>query len=174
LVRSSQFLDPNGTVTLDLPAYENDVLTAVARAGGLTKVPPNAVIVIHRGSDTAGKEIRIPTRIRPDQPPSLKPDDVILHNGDVITFEAGPPPPVTRTWAVATPGSDVLVKLPGGEWKEYRSGVQVTELDGHLVKAVGERLKTMTTVLLVTRGGRPSEQDLKDVPPGTPIVTVSE
>ena len=174
VIRSLDFLDPNGTVTLDLPAYENDVLTAVAKAGGLTRVPPNTVIIIHRGSDSAAKEIRIPSRIRPDQPLPFKPEDVILRNGDVITFEAGPPPPVVMTWAVATPHGNLLARFPGGEWKEYGSGVRVTELDGRLVKAVSERLKTMTTVLLVTRGARPTDQELKDAPPGTPIVTVSE
>jgi RNA polymerase sigma factor (sigma-70 family) len=173
VVRSPEFLDANGTVTLDLPAYENDVLAAVAKAGGLTRVPQNAVIVIHRGSDSAGKEIRIPTRIRPGQPMPFKPDDVILRNGDVITFEEGAvPPEVFATRAVATQDGNLLVQRPGGEWKEYdRTFFRANELDGRSIDNPVDRLKTMTPVLLVLQGQRPTAGQLQSAKPGTVVLT---
>ena len=173
VVRSERFLDANGTVTLDLPAYENDILTAVAKAGGLTHVPQDAVIVIHRGSDAASKEIRIPSRIRPDQPLPFKPEDVILRNGDVLTFEAGTvPSKVAMTRAVATPEGQILLQFPSGEWKEYPTGTIVaTELDGRRVMNPAERIKTMSAVLFVAEGKRPTQDQLGQAKPGTLVLT---
>jgi protein involved in polysaccharide export with SLBB domain len=96
-----------GTV-LDLPAYENDVLNALARTGGLPGLDAQNEVVIERGSfrDFAeangpgcpdpwhaagaggGNVVRIPLRLRPGEPPPFRPDDVVLHNGDIVFIEA--------------------------------------------------------------------------------------
>jgi protein involved in polysaccharide export with SLBB domain len=82
--------DPRRPVatTLDLPAYENDVLEALARSGGLPGWDANQVLVIERDrAATAGAEpqrVRIPLRVRPGQTPPFRPEDVILKNGDTL------------------------------------------------------------------------------------------
>jgi hypothetical protein len=99
---------------VDLPAYENDVLNALALTGGLPGLDAVNEVVIERGSfkgagdregavkamesiardcrDTqavSGQQIiRIPLRYRRGEAPSIKPDDVILQNGDIVFIEA--------------------------------------------------------------------------------------
>jgi RNA polymerase sigma factor (sigma-70 family) len=84
-------------IALDLPAYENDVLTAIAKVGA-DNLPPFSAVIIERGSAAAGstagvvmagvEQIRIPLRVRADQPLPFTPEDIILKNGDVLTFES--------------------------------------------------------------------------------------
>jgi hypothetical protein len=97
---------------LDLPAYENDVLHALALTGGLPGLDAcNAVIVQHGcfrddlertvlqqqltgpGNPCvppacAGETIRIPLRAPHGQGPCLRPEDVVLRTGDVVFVEA--------------------------------------------------------------------------------------
>ena len=87
---------PGRVVALDLPAYENDVLTAIAKVGA-SGLPPFRTVIVERGSAAAGttagvvmagvEKVRIPLRVRTDQPLPFKPEDVILKTGDVISFE---------------------------------------------------------------------------------------
>jgi protein involved in polysaccharide export with SLBB domain len=100
--------------TLDLPAYENDVLNALARTGGVPGTSAVDEIIIERGgfqgeqgrqslvttlqgcpgSDPASlaapgsQRFRIPLRYRPGHPPIIRPEDVILQSGDIILIEA--------------------------------------------------------------------------------------
>lgn len=92
---------------LELPAYQNDVLNALARTGGVPDVESTQEIIIQRGywdSDedlTAsycqcpsaadlqggnnGRRItHIPLRIRAGQQLPFRPQDVILQNGDIV------------------------------------------------------------------------------------------
>jgi hypothetical protein len=94
-----------------LPAYENDVLHALAQTGGLPGLDAVNEVVIQRGyfqegSDremllqelqaphapgeaAGGKQtIRIPLRLRPGQMPSMRPEDIILHTGDIVYIQA--------------------------------------------------------------------------------------
>jgi protein involved in polysaccharide export with SLBB domain len=104
---------------VDLPAYENDVLNALTRTGGLPGLDAMNEVVIQRGNaqnrgdsgagyppdfcpacplaapvagDTAvnsgGQVIRIPLRLRPDEPLPFKPEDVLLQTGDIVFIEA--------------------------------------------------------------------------------------
>jgi protein involved in polysaccharide export with SLBB domain len=97
---------------IDLPAYENDVLNALTRTGGLPGLDAANEVIIQRGSymDFANPEelqrcldqnpglrggdgsastwIRIPLRQRPGEPPPFKPEDVVLRNGDILFIEA--------------------------------------------------------------------------------------
>ncbi len=99
--------------TLDLPAYENDVLNALARTGGIPGSDAADEVIIERGTfqGTQGRQsmvnalqacpggdphslaagtqrIRIPLRYRPGHPPPIRPEDVVLQSGDVVFIEA--------------------------------------------------------------------------------------
>jgi protein involved in polysaccharide export with SLBB domain len=99
--------------SLDLPAYENDVLNALTRTGGLPGLDAENEVIIQRGNfadygdaeavrrcleltpgqpggaDGAGAGwIRIPLRLRPGEAPPFRPEDVVLRNGDIVFIEA--------------------------------------------------------------------------------------
>ena len=100
---------------IDLPAYENDVLNALARTGGFPSTEAINEVIVERGSfrgpqereafmkelralppgngpmtlDTSGiQRIRIPLRYRPGQEPTFRPEDVVLQTGDIVFIEA--------------------------------------------------------------------------------------
>jgi hypothetical protein len=101
---------------LDLPAYENDVLTALTRTGGLPGLDALNEVIIERGAmqaradwpavmpdlsaqrgpqclaaagmGAAGRITRIPLRLRPGEPVPFQPEDVILQSGDIIFIQA--------------------------------------------------------------------------------------
>jgi protein involved in polysaccharide export with SLBB domain len=99
---------------VDLPAYENDVLHALAQTGGLPGLDAyNAVIIqrncFHGEQERAslmrqlesrppgnpptavcavGPVVRIPLRQLPGAPPCFLPEDVLLQTGDVVFLEA--------------------------------------------------------------------------------------
>jgi hypothetical protein len=88
-------------VSLDLEAYEDDVLSALSRSGGLPGLDAMNTVVIQRGnppanlpegtpvSDVPGiQQIRIPLRMRPNEPLPFRPQDVVLKNGDIIFIES--------------------------------------------------------------------------------------
>ncbi|MCA9247238.1 MAG: polysaccharide biosynthesis/export family protein [Planctomycetales bacterium] len=100
--------------TVELPAYENDVLHALAKTGGLPGSDAANEIIIYRGghclvgvdaptSPEVGSlhrkvlsgelvdgetTIRIPLRLCPGESIPFGPDDVILHDGDIVFIEA--------------------------------------------------------------------------------------
>ena len=96
---------------VELRAYENDVLTALAETGGLPGLDTfDEIFVFRRGQenrelsarlqnlrhgespldviDADVPVIRIPTRWPPNEPVPFGPEDVILHPGDVVFVEA--------------------------------------------------------------------------------------
>ncbi len=99
---------------IDLPAYQNDVLSALVRTGGLPESDAYNQIIIYRdrirdvqmqadvmkqldkakpGAEVArqgvwiGETVRIPLRLPAGAPLPFSKDDVILHAGDVIFLE---------------------------------------------------------------------------------------
>jgi protein involved in polysaccharide export with SLBB domain len=101
--------------TLSLPAYENDVLTALARTGGLPGLDASNEVIIQRGALAPGKDwpavmphpdpaapvcqagfdfggalkmIRIPLRLRPGEEIPFRPEDIILQEGDIVQVRA--------------------------------------------------------------------------------------
>jgi protein involved in polysaccharide export with SLBB domain len=102
---------------VELPAYQNDVLNALTRTGGLPGLDALNEVVIERGyyrddtnaqaylhrmetcpekmvppartaEDLSGEVIRIPLRLRPDDPIRFRPEDVILQTGDIVFIQA--------------------------------------------------------------------------------------
>jgi hypothetical protein len=96
--------------SLQLPAYENDVLNALTRSGGLPGPDAEDEVIIERGAysgapDAAGgacsveqtirdaqgkgsQTLRIPLRLRPDQSLNVRPQDVLLQSGDIVLVRA--------------------------------------------------------------------------------------
>jgi protein involved in polysaccharide export with SLBB domain len=92
--------------SIELPAYENDVLNALTRTGGLPGLDAMNEVIIERGAAPAdgsvpacpasgdswsgegGQFVRIPLRLRPGTPPPFQPDQVVLHDGDIVFIEA--------------------------------------------------------------------------------------
>jgi hypothetical protein len=93
-----------GTGTqLSLAAYENDVLTALTQTNGLPGLDACNEVIIFRGGlrsmtgvcdlgklmkDFPGAIVRIPLRLPPNKPLPFRPEDVILHDGDVVFLES--------------------------------------------------------------------------------------
>ena len=95
---------------VDLPAYENDVMNALVRTGGLPGLDALNEVIIERGAykpsqlktletnppacpssdaSTSGVQvIRIPLRHRPGEELPFQPADVILQTGDIVFNEA--------------------------------------------------------------------------------------
>jgi protein involved in polysaccharide export with SLBB domain len=94
-------------VAIDLPAYENDVMNALTRSGGMPGFGAADAVIIERGSsapraglgappsptglpgslpETGSKgKIRIPLRVRPGEEPNLRQEDIILQTGDIVS-----------------------------------------------------------------------------------------
>jgi protein involved in polysaccharide export with SLBB domain len=87
----------NGYV-LDLPAYKNDLLTALTQSGGLPGTDAKNEVIIQRAKleikdantmPPAGlipgiETIRVPLRLRPGEPIPFTQKDVILEDGDIV------------------------------------------------------------------------------------------
>jgi protein involved in polysaccharide export with SLBB domain len=80
--------------TLELPAYENDVLNALARTGGLPGTDAKTEVVIyHKKPKTKpnGELVtitRIPLRIRDSEALPFNSDDIVLNEGDILYLES--------------------------------------------------------------------------------------
>ncbi len=163
-------------IVLDLPVYENDVLNALLRSGGLPG--PNAApeIIIERreppvasyvnamppgGAD--GYSIRIPLFVPPGQPLPFGPQDVILHSGDVV-YVRDRDVEMFYTGGYLPPGEFLLprdydldvveaIALVGGTLNN--GGVAIDNLQGEIVApGIGRPSPTLLTVLRRTPDGR--------------------
>ncbi len=99
---------------LELPAYENDVLNALARSGGLPGLESTQEVIIQRGfwdtqldpacqngclptaadiqsGATDRRIVRIPLRTKRCEPLHFGPQDVILNNGDILVVRGREP-----------------------------------------------------------------------------------
>ena len=78
--------------TISLQAGENDVLRALNATGGPPGLDAKNEVTILRGqhdpTDPTTRVTRIPLRIFPDQPLTIREEDVILREGDILTIEA--------------------------------------------------------------------------------------
>ena len=100
--------------TVFLPAYENDLLSALTKTGGLPGVDAANEVLIIRGNFQDGAErdllvarlkslrepceceaefpnasvTRVPLRFYPDQIPTFKQEDIILQTGDIVMVQS--------------------------------------------------------------------------------------
>jgi protein involved in polysaccharide export with SLBB domain len=99
-------------MVLELPAYQNDVLNAITRSGGLPGLESTQEVIVQRGywdgvsdpmgggfcypteADLSGANgdlrrgiIRIPMRVRKGFPINIRPEDIILENGDIVVVK---------------------------------------------------------------------------------------
>jgi len=100
--------------TVFLPAYENDLLTALTKTGGLPGVDAENEVLIIRGNFQNGAEqdqmvarlksckepcecdgefpnasiTRVPLRFYPEQVPTFKEEDIILKSGDIVMVQS--------------------------------------------------------------------------------------
>jgi hypothetical protein len=174
---------------VDLPGNENDVLHALARTGGLPGLDVCNELIIQRGCfrDAAdrsvlmnglqatpsaknplealgagGPIVRIPLRLPPGHPPCLRPEDVILQNGDVVFLEARDEP-LFFTAGLLPPAAHVLPRdrdLDVVEAVALSRGPLIngafggSNLSGDLVKpGIGNPSPTHLTVVRRTPGG---------------------
>jgi protein involved in polysaccharide export with SLBB domain len=92
---------------LELPAFENDVLNALSRSGGLPGLDAYNAVRIERasmrvdakgaaryepaftppGSASKANALTIPLRVKPGDVPAIRPEDVLLDSGDVVFIE---------------------------------------------------------------------------------------
>jgi protein involved in polysaccharide export with SLBB domain len=80
---------------VDLPAYENDVLNALTRTGGLPGLDAINEVIVQRGdpfnvAEDQGRQqnVRLPLRIREGEQVPFRQDDVILKDGDIVFIKA--------------------------------------------------------------------------------------
>jgi protein involved in polysaccharide export with SLBB domain len=114
---------------IDLPAYENDVLHALASTGGLPGLDAYNEVIIHRAAFHDGAErallqkqmelpqtlppslgaqvVRIPLRLQHGQPAPVRPEDVVLQTGDVVFLEARDCE-IFYTGGLLPPGSHII------------------------------------------------------------------
>ncbi len=77
--------------TIDLSAYDNDVLTALNRTGGLPGLDAVNEVMIQRAGTAVNetpKVVRIPLRLRPGEKAPFQADDILLYDGDIVFIEA--------------------------------------------------------------------------------------
>jgi protein involved in polysaccharide export with SLBB domain len=102
-------------MVVELPAYQNDVLNALTRTGGLPGLESTQEVIIQRGfwdgrtdpmsradrqpsqadlgadADARRRIIRIPMRVRAGEPIQIRPEDIILRDGDIVTVRGRDP-----------------------------------------------------------------------------------
>jgi protein involved in polysaccharide export with SLBB domain len=102
-------------MVLELPAYQNDVLNALTRTGGLPGLESTQEVIVQRGywdgasdpmnggrshptqadlddeRENGRRIIRIPIRTRGNEPLPFRPDDIILRSGDIVLVQARRP-----------------------------------------------------------------------------------
>jgi protein involved in polysaccharide export with SLBB domain len=160
---------------VDLPAYENDVLHALAVSGGLPGLDAYDEVIIYRHCfrDGSGREavrlgmeaqqpghaalalgpgvqaVHIPLRLPPGAPLPVRPEDVVLHTGDVVFLE-GRDREVFYTAGLLPPGAHVLPR-------DYDLDVvsAISQVHGPLVNG-GFAVSNLSGALIAPGFGAPS------------------
>jgi protein involved in polysaccharide export with SLBB domain len=154
--------------TVDLPAYENDVLNALNRTGGLPGLDAINEVIIQRedtgkqpGEKSGLQVVRIPLRMREGEPVPFQPADVILKTGDILFIEARDTE-VFYTGGLMFPRQFVLprdldvrvveaIALGGGPL--VNGGITQNNLSGNIIATgLGSPSPSKVTVLRRTKG----------------------
>lgn len=165
---------------LQLPAYENDLLNALMKSGGLPGYDASNEIIIQRGSphiikddskensgrnnpqNTNIRNIKIPLRMKPGEEIPIKPEDIILETGDIVYvrnrkgevfYTAGLLPP--RVFPLPKDRDiDVLEALVIVGAPLINGGLGVNNLSGNLTgSGLGNPSPSLVTILRRTESG---------------------
>ena len=162
---------------VDLNAYENDVLNALARTGGLPGLDASSTIVIQRGTPAnaganakvsevaaASEQVRIPLRMRPNEKVPFKPEDVVLKTGDIIFIESrdtevyytGGLLPVAELLLPRDYDLDVLGAVTEARGPLYNGGINFNNLNGQIfANGIGQPSPGLLTIIRKTpKGGQ--------------------
>lgn len=161
-------------VPLDLPAGDNDVLSALARSGGLPGLDASNTIVIQRGNPPTISEgetvaqatatqtqIRVPLRMRPNEALPFKPEDIVLRNGDIIFIESretelyytGGLLPVGEFILPRDYDLDVMEAITATKGPLFNGGVNFNNLNGSIfTQGIGFPSPSLLTVIRKTPG----------------------
>jgi protein involved in polysaccharide export with SLBB domain len=162
---------------LVLPAYHNDVLTALARSGGLPGTDAiDAVIIERNGQNSRGWEaamqdfqahggpspvpgapiLRIPLRVKPGTPLPFRPEDITLQDGDVV-FVPAREERVFYTAGLMPPGEhilprdhdlDVLEAVSRSRGPMFNGAFAVSNLSGTVIQpGLGQPNPSLLTVI---------------------------
>jgi protein involved in polysaccharide export with SLBB domain len=162
---------------LVLPAYQNDVLTAIAKSGGLPGTDALDTVIVERngrfgrGWDLiiqeyqahgvpcpvpGGPLVSIPLRVRPGTPPGFGPEDVVLQDGDVVFIPAREER-LFFTGGLLPPGEhilprdrdlDVLEAVARVRGPMFNGAFAVSNLSGALIQpGLGQPSPSLLTVL---------------------------
>lgn len=167
---------------VELPADQNDLLTALARTGGLPGTDALNEVIVQRAMDKpdesleeilakqeegqrrkANEEIRIPLRLREGEQVPFNQDDVTLHEGDIVYVNARSPEsfftggllPAIRVPLPRDEDIDVLeaISMIGGPL--LNGGVNGNNLSGGIVGAgLGNPSPKLLTVIRRTPNGQ--------------------
>jgi protein involved in polysaccharide export with SLBB domain len=183
---------------VELPAYENDVLHAMTLSGGMPGLDAYNEIIIFRAafkndveraavqreleavppgaapqlSCMLGEVIHIPLRLKPGEHLPVGPQDILLHNGDVVFIEArdkevyftGGLLPSTEQTLPRDRTLDVVEAVARTGGTLFNGAFSTSNLSGNLVEAgIGNPSPSQLTVLRrLPNGGRlPIRVDLK-------------
>lgn len=161
---------------LDLPAYENDILTALTRSGGLPGLDARNAAIIQRGTPKetlttmptgpiAGVEtIHVPLRLRPGEPIPFTKNDIILQNGDIVFVQSRDTEVFYVGGVVPVPGEypiprdydlDVLEAIMQVRGPVANGGVNANNLSGSIfVPGIGQPSPSQVTVVRKAPGNR--------------------
>lgn len=171
-----QFTTKRGSgIVLELNAYENDVLTALIRSGGLPGNDAKNEVLIQRGAATENPETmptgpipgikttRIPLRLRPGEPVPFTKEDIVLNNGDIVFIQSRETE-VFYTAGLIPPGEwplprdndlDVLEALAQVRGPIANGGLNFNNLAGNIVQAgIGAPSPSQVTIIRRCPGNR--------------------
>jgi len=161
-------------VPLDLPAGDNDVLTALARSGGLPGLDASNTVVVQRGdppnvvegttvaqASASQQQVRIPLRMRDNEALPFKPEDIILKTGDIVFIESretelyytGGLLPVGEFILPRDYDLDVLEAVTQARGPLFNGGVNFNNFNGNIfAQGLGFPSPSLLTVIRKTPG----------------------
>ncbi len=174
-------------MVLELPAYQNDVLNALTRSGGLPGLESTQEVIVQRGywqgdsnqpqdddfcyptqadlnngGEGNRRIIRIPMRYRDGQPPSIRPRDVVLNNGDIVIVKSRTPEfyytgglmPANEVPMPSDYDLSVVEAVLKGQGPLLNGGLSASNLSGAVIQAgVGNPNPSLVSVLRRTPNG---------------------
>jgi protein involved in polysaccharide export with SLBB domain len=177
-------------MVLELPAYQNDVLNALTRSGGLPGLESTQEVIVQRGywdgasdpmagtydqpsqadltdrgqdgNESGRRIIRIPIQTRGGEPLPFRPEDVILHSGDIVLVQAREPEfyytggllpadevPLPNDYDLTVVEAVLKVRGP-----LLNGGLNASNLNGAVIQAgMGNPSPSLLSVLRETPGG---------------------